>query len=226
MAARPTAVGDSPRTPRLTGAERQRSILDAATDVFARRGYEGARIEEIAAAAGVSKALIYEHFPGKRELYAQIHRAATDEHLERVLEATADAEGSVEMMERGLRAYLDFVAENPARWRLIEQEVSDPELIELDHSQQARGERAVAMMIAGDPEIARQKLSDDQLDLLGVMINGATVRACNWWVDNPSMGRDEVLRYLMRFMWLGLERIRRADLFNGKHAANASPNGD
>lgn len=209
MAARPTAVGDSPRAPRLTGAERQRSILDAATDVFARRGYEGARIEEIASAAGVSKALIYEHFRGKRELYAQIMRTGTQESLERTLEATATAQGSVEIMERALGAFLDFVAENPDRWRVIEQEVSDPEIMALDQSQQRRGERAIAALLAHDEYVLDRDIDPKHLELLGVMIQGASVRAANWWIEDQSMSRDDVLRLLMRFMWLGLERIRR-----------------
>lgn len=227
MATQPTASpGNRLSRTRLTGAERQRSILEAATEVFAQRGYDGARIDEIAAAAGVSKALIYEHFPGKRELYAQIMRTGTQEHLDRVLQATSSAQGSVEIMERGLGAYLDWVAENPTVWRVIEQEVSDPEIIALDQSQQKRGERAIAQILAADPDIARQELSEDQLDLLAVMINGAIVRACNWWVDHQTaMSPQEVVRYLMRFMWLGLERIRRADLFTGKARASASANG-
>ena len=199
------------RQPRLTGAQRQKSIVEAAADVFAERGYEGARIEEIASAAGVSKALIYEHFPGKRELYAHIMRNGTQEHLQRVLEAATSVEGSVQRMEHGLRAYLDFVAEHPSLWRVIEQQVSDPEIIALDQSQQRRSEKTIAQMLANDEGVARQNLSPDHLDLLAVMINGASVRAANWWIENPSMDRDELLLHMMRFMWLGLERIRNAD---------------
>jgi AcrR family transcriptional regulator len=213
-----------PRQPRLSGAERQASIVDAATDVFARRGYEGARIEEIAETAGVSKALIYEHFAGKSDLYAHIHRTSTDEHFRRVLSATGGANGSVEQMERGLSAYLEFIGEYPDRWRVIQQEVSDPAIIAQDHSIQKLAEHTIAQMLAADPEIARQELSEDQLELLGVMINGAIARASDWWVDNESaMGREEVVRYLMRFMWLGLERIRR-DNFYGVRSQNGAGN--
>lgn len=209
------------RQPRLTGAQRQRSIVEAATEVFARCGYEGARIEEIADAAGVSKALIYEHFAGKRELYAHIMRKGTRESLDRVLEATASADGSVQIMERGLGAFLDFVAENPTLWRVIEQEVADPDIIALDQSQQERGERALAELLAADEEIAAQDLSREQIELLAVMINGASVRGANWWIENPSMPRNEVLLLMMRFMWLGLERIRAAG--RAKTAADGRP---
>jgi AcrR family transcriptional regulator len=196
------------RRPRLTGAQRQRVIIDAAASVFAQRGYEGARLEEIAGAAGVSKALIYEHFDGKQELYAHIMRRGTDESLGLVLAAAAVGQGSKNQLERGLAAFLDFVNEQPDVWRVIEQEVSDPEIIALDQSRQQRGEKAIARLLAADPEIARQGLDPDQLELFAVMINGATVRASNWWLENPSVSRDFVLESLMSFMWLGIERLR------------------
>jgi AcrR family transcriptional regulator len=212
----------SPRQTRLSGPERQRSIVEAATEVFAKRGFEGARIEEIAEAAGVSKALIYEHFSGKRELYAQIMRAGTEESLKRTLEATAGAEGSVEIMQRALGAFLDFVAEDPNRWRVIEQEVSDPEIMALDQGQQRQSERAIAALLAHDEYVvARKDVDPKHLEMLGVMIQGATVRAANWWIEDQSMSRDEVLLLLMRFMWLGLERIRR----NGPDRSEAKPAG-
>jgi AcrR family transcriptional regulator len=214
------ADSGSVRRRRLSGAERQQSIVDAAARVFAERGYDGARIEQIAEEAGVSKALIYEHFEGKRALYAHISRKGTHESLERVLEAAADGENSVQRMERGLTAFLDFVAENPTVWRVIEQDVSDPEIIAQDQSQQHRGEQAIAAMLAADEEIARQGLSPESLELLSVMINGASVRAANWWLDHPVVNRDQMLSLMMRFMWLGLERIRRGS--NNRTAASRS----
>lgn len=208
MAAREEIRQGVVRRPRLTGAQRQRVIVDAAAEVFAQRGYEGARLEEIASAAGVSKALIYEHFDGKRELYATIMRKGTDESLGLVLQAASAGQDSKNQLERGLRAFLDFVADQPNVWRVIEQEVSDPEIIALDQSRQQRGEKAIAALLAADQEIARQELDSDQIDLFAVMINGATVRASNWWIDNPHVDRDYVLECLMSFLWLGIERLR------------------
>jgi AcrR family transcriptional regulator len=202
------ANGDASRPRRLTSAQRQRSILYAATEVFSRGGYDAARIGEIAAVAGVSKALIYDHFRGKRELYAHIIRRGTEESLSRVLEAAAQGENSMQRMQRGLNAFLDFVAEQPLVWRVIEQEVSDPEIIALDQSQQKRSEQAIAQLLANDERIAAQDLPDEFLQLVAVMINGASVRAANWWIENPQVARKDVLIPMMCFMWMGLERIR------------------
>jgi AcrR family transcriptional regulator len=196
------------RPSRLTGPQRQRLILDAAADLFAERGYERARLEEIAAAAGVSKALIYEHFEGKRELYAQIMRKGTDESLGLVLAAAAAEPDSLRRLQAGLGAFLDFVAEQPSVWRVIEQEVSDPEIIELDQSREKRGVKSIAALLASDPEIARQNLEHEELELFAVMINGATVRAANWWLEHLEVERDEVLAELIDFLWPGIKQFR------------------
>jgi AcrR family transcriptional regulator len=198
------------RQTRLSGEQRRASIAAAATEVFAKRGYEGARIEEVAAAAGVSKALIYEHYDGKRELYAYVMRRGTEESLDRVLGAAGEGKSSVSRMQRGLGAFLDYVAENPTVWRVIEQEASDPEIIALDQSQQRRSERAIAELLASDPEICSEDLPPEQIEVLAVMINGASVRAANWWLENPSLNRNDLLIYMMRFLWLGLQPLRRA----------------
>jgi AcrR family transcriptional regulator len=205
----PVAEHNGARRRRLTGAQRQRSILYAAAEVFARRGFDGARIEEIAVAAGVSKTLIYEHFKGKRELYAHIRSKGTAESLDRVLEAAAAADAdSRQQLEAALSAFLDFVAEQPLVWQVIEQEVSDPEINALMQSQQQRSEQAIAALLAADELMAAQDFDPEQIELLAVMINGAAVRAANWWLANPSVDRIQVLRPVMQFMWLGLEQIR------------------
>jgi AcrR family transcriptional regulator len=193
---------------RLTGAQRQRSIVYSAAEVFARRGYEAARIEEIAAEAGVSKALIYEHFKSKRDLYTHIMRTGTKESLIRVLEAAASGTDAMNQLERGLSAFLDFVAEQPSVWRVIEQEVSDPEILALDQSVQKRSEDAIAQLLAADEAIASRGFTPEYLQLLAVMINGAGVRAANWWLQNPTVPQEEVLAPLMRFMSVGIEGIR------------------
>ena len=57
---------------RLSAEQRRSAILDAALVVFSSRGYHASSIDEIAQAAGISKALIYEHFPSKRDLHVSL----------------------------------------------------------------------------------------------------------------------------------------------------------
>jgi AcrR family transcriptional regulator len=208
--ASPVAEHNGARRRRLTGAQRQRSILYAAAEVFARRGYDGARIEEIAEGANVSKALIYEHFKGKRELYAHIRSKGSSESMQRWLEAAEAAKDadSRSRLEVALGAFFDFVAEQPLVWRVVEQEASDPEIMALDQTAQLRSEHAIAALLAADEDVAALGLESYQLELLAVMMNGAAVRAANWWLANPSLDRDQIVSSVLQFMWLGLDQIR------------------
>lgn len=85
------AVDTQQERRRLTAEERHAGILDAATRVFAEKGYEGACVASIACAAGVSEALIYKHFASKRELFVAAIRKTTDGIVEQFRLAAATA---------------------------------------------------------------------------------------------------------------------------------------
>jgi AcrR family transcriptional regulator len=68
----------------MTGQERRQQLLDIGRRLFAERGFEGTSIEEIAAQAGVSKPVVYEHFGGKEGLYAVV----VDREVERLTTVT------------------------------------------------------------------------------------------------------------------------------------------
>src|ERR1700730_8247235 len=74
-----------PRGTRLPRLARRRQLLDAAMEVFVARGYHAAAMDEIAERAGVSKPVLYQHFPGKQDLYL----ALLDESVDRLIEAGA-----------------------------------------------------------------------------------------------------------------------------------------
>jgi TetR/AcrR family transcriptional regulator len=61
-----------PPTPRLPATDRRRQLLEAALDLFSRKGFEGTTTKEVAAAAGVTEAIIFRHFPNKHALYTAV----------------------------------------------------------------------------------------------------------------------------------------------------------
>lgn len=62
----------TPRPSRRSSQERQASLIQAAAQLFAKKGFNGTTTKEIARAAGISEALVFKHFPTKRALYAAI----------------------------------------------------------------------------------------------------------------------------------------------------------
>jgi len=97
---------------RLPAAERRAQLVDVGRSVFARRGYEAASVEEIAARAKVSKPIVYEHFGGKEGLYAVV----VDREIEQIVRRIVDAMSSGsprERLERAALAFLTYVEEHP-----------------------------------------------------------------------------------------------------------------
>lgn len=68
----------TPARPRMSGSDRRNQLVEAALEVFARKGFEGTTTKEVAAAAGVTEAIIFRHFPSKQALYT----AVLDHHVE------------------------------------------------------------------------------------------------------------------------------------------------
>src|SRR3954464_14584809 len=105
---------------RLRAEQRRESILEAANIVFGQRGYDTVRIDDVASAAGISKALIYEHFRSKQELYAELMNRAALEMLDRIVAAASapGASGSGRL-EEGARAGFAFVTEKPEAFQMF-----------------------------------------------------------------------------------------------------------
>ena len=123
-AAPPPGAADRSRRRRRTQAERSAStraaILDAARDLFGRRGYAGTGREEIAAAAGMTRGALYHHFSSKAEVFEAVAEAIDAELVERVL-AAAGAPGSRtarDALERAAEAYIRACAD-PGLGRIV-----------------------------------------------------------------------------------------------------------
>src|ERR1700760_4699996 len=104
-----TKPGQTARGGRMPRTARRKQLLAAAQDVFVAQGYHAAAMDDIAMAAGVSKPVLYQHFPGKLELYL----ALLDVQAEALLAAVADALGATEDNQKRvhgvLSAYFDFM---------------------------------------------------------------------------------------------------------------------
>jgi AcrR family transcriptional regulator len=93
-------------------------LLEAAEQVFARHGYEGARMQDIAAQAGLALATVYGLCQGKEELYAEIHRVRGRALLERAAVASAGAGSAWDALQAGVRAYAEHLAAHPEYLKL------------------------------------------------------------------------------------------------------------
>jgi AcrR family transcriptional regulator len=196
---------------RLTAEERRSAILDAALTAFSRKGYHATSLDDITGEAGVSKALIYEHFASKQELHADLIARNARELTQRVAGALSgvEIESTVERLATGLEAFFAFVEERRDAWRMLFRDAADAESSAVLDRMVEQVTAEVTVLISQDPgarELAR--VGDDRsLRLLAEMLVGGAQSMANWWPDHPETSRAELVEIAMDFAWLGLERL-------------------
>ena len=181
---------------------RREAILSAAEEVFARSGYHGASLDDIAQAAGISKALIYEHFTSKRELHAELVNAHVKEIFRR-LEANAETGTSgEERLRGGIDAFLSFVEEHREAWRALFRDAADPEVGDVIERVQAQATAVIAALIAADPDAPRE--SEQGIEMHAALLSGAVQSLANWWHDHQDVPRAVLVERTMDFCWVGI----------------------
>ena len=205
----------APARKRLTAEARRAAILDAASAVFSARGYHSASIDDIAGEAGVSKALIYEHFASKQELHAKLVEAHAAELYARLAAAVPSVEGSASRLATGLDAFFRFVEERRDAWRMLFREAADPEAVAVLDRMLAQVTAVVAGLIAAEPGARNLPQGDRERErgilLIAQMLVGAVQTVANWWADNEEVPREHLVETAMDFAWLGLERLSRGE---------------
>jgi AcrR family transcriptional regulator len=202
---------------RLTAGERRAAIQSSALEVFAERGYHTTSIDDIARAAGISKALIYEHFASKQQLHADLLEVQASELYRRIADAAdaVEAESGAARLTAGLEAYLSFVEERRDAWRVLFRETVDPESAAALDRVSAQIRALVAALIAQDPGATPRDEAHPETDRgiqqLAQMLVGAIQSSANWWDDHREVRRDRVLETAMEFAWFGLERLGRGE---------------
>jgi AcrR family transcriptional regulator len=200
------------RRRRMPAAQRRAVILAAAEETFARCGYHGASLDDIAHGAGVSKALIYEHFTSKRELHASL----LDDHVAEIfhrLEATAErGEVGEQRLRSGLEAFLGFVEEHRGAWRVLFRDAADPEMAERIGAVQRQATQVIAGLIASDPEAPVDPALDPEerslrIEIHAQLLSGAVQSLATWWHEHQDIPCDVLVDRAMEFCWRGVERL-------------------
>src|SRR5438445_4108770 len=115
-----TATSDTrPRSSRVPRHERRRQLLDAALEVFVSQGYHAAAMDEIAERAGVSKPVLYQHFPGKLDLYLALLDESVDTLVETVRDALRSNPDPKQRVAATFGAYFEYVGGEGQAYRLV-----------------------------------------------------------------------------------------------------------
>ena len=150
--------------PRMAPAERREQLIDAALAVILEQGYGGVSIEAIARQAGVTRPVIYDHFPNLgRLLHALVEREEriSLEQLEQVVPEELGGRDPVDLLSSGVRRFLEAVASRPATWRII------------------------LLPLEGTPKVVRDHVETNRARTLERI-----ARLVRWALDSPDLPQD------------------------------------
>lgn len=193
------------RRPRLTADQRREQLLEVAGERFATIGFHALSMEAIAEAAGVSKPVLYQHFPSKRALYLALVDDAVGEMQLRITQALEGTTDNGQRVQGAIRAFFDFVEDQRFRLLFLTSDAADPEIAALvDGARQGVAE-SVAKLIAADAG-----LSLASAELLATGIHGMAIEGAQWWVEQPDVDKEAAVQLLARLLWRGLAGFERS----------------
>ena len=187
-------------TRRLPGAERRAVIVEAAGRLFGEHGYDDTRLDDVAAAAGVTKPILYRHFDSKKALYL----ALLERHRDDLPTFTGfiPPEGEPEERLRAvLEVWLAYVEAHSYAWRMLFRDSGgDAEIkaFRLDVHARARAVLVEIIRGFGERPIPRRELAP-LAELMSMGMGSLVV----WWLENPGVPRGAILDAMTR-AWAGL----------------------
>ena len=190
------------RGARLPRNARRAQLLAAAQDIFAANGYHAAAMDEIAERAGVSKPVLYQHFPGKLELYLALLETHVDELVRRVTDAMESTTDNKVRVRNAVAAYFDFVDGESQAFRLVfESDLRGEPVVQgaVERANEA-SVRAITATITADAG-----LDETRARLLAVGLVGVSqVAARAWLADKRPVPKEEAVALISTLAWKGI----------------------
>jgi len=187
---------------RLPRPARRRQLLGAAQEVFVAQGYHAAAMDDIADRAGVSKPVLYQHFPGKLELYLALLDESADELVAIVREALSSTTDNKQRVPATFRAFFDYVGTSGEAFRLVfESDLSNEPAV------RARLERTMRECAEMVSQFIREDagVGDAEAHLLGMALVGMAQVSSRYWLSTDrAIGKDAAEDLLSRLAWRGI----------------------
>lgn len=198
-----------PRTNRLPRKARRAQLLAVALEVFVEQGYHSASMDEISDRAGVSKPVLYQHFPGKLDLYLALLEASADRVVESVREALASTTDNKRRVQATMAHWYDYVSEESAAFRLVfESDLTNEPAVRQQVDRVLHESAAlIAVVIQEDTG-----LPEPASHLLSVSLVGMGQVGARYWLDNNStLSKEEAVQLASGLAWRGIGGFPRTD---------------
>lgn len=183
---------------RVPSAERREIILEAALSTFVDHGYEGARVDEIARRADVTRPILYRHFPSKLSMLVALVDRAGESLVQAMSVAPSEGLDWRDSVRYDVAAYLDFVQKYGEGYKLLYSAglCLDREVSRRISDIRKRITRIVEERIRFFTDM--RKASDKEVEMIAVMLVGMVEEAANHWMNEKRVSRKACEEYLVR----------------------------
>ncbi|GAA1687904.1 TetR/AcrR family transcriptional regulator [Kribbella yunnanensis] len=204
-----TFTTEQPPKRRRDRAAREREILAAAEQIFGERGYQGTSMDDVAAAVGVSKPLIYQYYGSKDGLFLACLARLRAQLLETVADAVMAATDAEDALYAGFVAWFQFLDDHPQAWSVLIDEgllAAGPMAAATEEVRSAFVELIAAMVRLNLPPT--RPTDPDEIEILAHSISGATERLAIWRTRTPTPPTPQkVAQTLKDLLWQGLATL-------------------
>jgi AcrR family transcriptional regulator len=187
----------------LPASERRAQLIDVGRAVFARKGYEGTSVEEIAEKAKVSKPIVYEHFGGKEGLYAVIVDREMDYVVRRIVEAISSGTPR-ERVEGASLAFLNYVKDHPDGFAVLSQDSPTSSRGTMSSLLNELAERVGDVFVAALKEAGYDPRA---APIYAHGLVGMVTFVGKWWIDERKPPVEEVAKHIGALAWMGLRHL-------------------
>ena len=182
--------------------ERRAQLLDSALEVFVAQGYHAAAMDDIADRAGVSKPVLYQHFPGKMDLYLALLEASCDTIVGNCRKALASTSDNKARVEATIEAFYSYVASETGAFRLVFESdlTSEPEV-------RTRIDRVTTELATDIAQVIKADtgLPDEASELLAASLVGmAQVSARFWLAGDGEITQKTAAALISGLAWRGI----------------------
>jgi AcrR family transcriptional regulator len=202
-----TETSEQSRGQRMPRPARRAQLLESARSVFVAQGYHAAAMDDIAESAGVSKPVLYQHFPGKLDLYLALLDLACDDVIDGVRDALASTHDNRNRVDATTAAFFTYVADPAGAFRLVFESdlTNEPAVRERVDRVTRETTEAVSEVIADDTG-----LPPDSSHLLAASLVGLSQFGARYWLSSGSpLAQDDAARLAASLAWRGIRGFPR-----------------
>ncbi|SHT62793.1 TetR/AcrR family transcriptional regulator [Mycobacteroides abscessus] len=202
----------APKRRRLQAPVRRELILDAALRTFAEKGH-GASMVDVAAAAGITRSVVYHYFPSKKDLLLEVLRSEMGALITHLVPVMTSADVPQARLHRTLDGLLTFADESPSSWKVLFGAYGSQSIEPAVGEALAEGyDAAIAVgiqVLTAEVEATGLEPDSVRIRVLGEIFLATIVGVASWIHRHPEASKDDALTTMVDVLWRGLDGMLR-----------------